>query len=162
MFFRKTNFIKSILVLTLLIVALITLKLMTLHNSYNEDKCSTTYNSIMKRIGHKLNLNYSAINDINEFGLDYDIVPNIVHYVLFGVQEVDFVLFLSVLSVLKNQRPDVVYIHCDCTQLSGPFYERFMKVADKTKTRITVRMIERPTEIFGQKLSTKMCMSSSL
>ena len=148
-------FSESIFVVILLTIALITLNLMTLHNSYNEDKCRKTYNSIIKKIGHKLNLNYSVIKDINEFGLDYNMVPNIIHYMLFGVQEVDFVHFLSLLSVLKNQRPNVVYIHCDCTQLSGPFYERVMKVANKTMTRITIRTIERPTEIFGQKLSTE-------
>ena len=93
--------------------------------------------------------------DSNETGFGYNIVPNIVHYVLFTIHEIQFAHFISILSVLKNQRPDQIYIHCDCNQLSGDYYRRVLRVANKTKTPIIIRTIERPTQIFGKKLSTK-------
>ena len=54
---------------------------------------------------------------LNETGLPFDVVPNIVHYILFTIHEIEFSHFISMLSVLKNQRPELIYIHCDCHQL---------------------------------------------
>ena len=54
---------------------------------------------------------------------------------------------------MKNQKPDVIYIHCNCHQLSGDYYERALRVANKTNTQLIVRTIEGPTQIFGQNLS---------
>src|SRR5689334_209831 len=42
---------------------------------------------------------------INAIGAPFDVVPNTVHYVLFTVHEIQFSHFVSLLSVLKNQRP---------------------------------------------------------
>lgn len=80
-------------------------------------------------------------------------VPNIVHYILFGVHQIQFGHFLSILSVLKNQRPEVIYIHCDCHQLSGQYWDRTVKVADRIKTPIVVRYVEKLEEVFGRKLN---------
>ena len=91
--------------------------------------------------------------NLNETGFGFNIVPNIVHYVLFNVTEIQFGHFISFLSVLKNQKPEKVYIHCDCSQLSGDYYQRVLRVANKTNTPIIVRTIERPTQIFGKNLS---------
>ena len=88
-------------------------------------------------------------------------VPNIVHYLLFNVTEIKFGHFISFLSVLKNQKPEKVYIHCDCSQLNGDYYQRVLRVANKTNTPIIVRTIERPTQIFGKSdfYSTKYDLS---
>ena len=86
-------------------------------------------------------------------GFVYNVVPNIVHYMLFTVHKIEFGHFISMLSVLKNQRPEKIYIHCDCNQLSGDYYQRVLRVANKTNTPIVIRTIERPTQIFGKKLS---------
>ena len=94
-----------------------------------------------------------TVNDINKTGLPFDIVPNIVHYILFEIHQIEFAHFISLLSVLKNQRPQLIYIHCDCHQLYGNYYRRVLKVANRTDTAIIVRYIERPKEIFGHKLS---------
>ena len=80
-------------------------------------------------------------------------VPNIVHYVLFSIHEIQFGHFLSILSVLKNQRPKVIYVHCDCHRLSGQYWDRALKVADSVDTILVVRKIKKPTEIFDNKLS---------
>lgn len=37
----------------------------------------------------------------NETGMDYAIIPNIVHYVIFNNQTIDFVSFLSIVSAIK-------------------------------------------------------------
>ncbi|XP_054159541.1 uncharacterized protein LOC128957753 [Oppia nitens] len=81
------------------------------------------------------------------------LVPNIVHYILFKIHEIQFAHFLSVLSVLKNHRPDSIYIHCDCRQLTGQYWQRLVRLANATKTRLILRTIERPIDIFGQPLS---------
>jgi len=91
--------------------------------------------------------------DHNITGYPINIVPNIVHYILFTIHEIQFSHFISFLSVLKNQRPDQIYIHCDCNQLKGEYYKRVEKLSNKTKTELIIRQIERPTEIFGHKLS---------
>lgn len=37
----------------------------------------------------------------NESGVNYPIIPNIVHYVIFNNQTIDFVTFLSMVSAIK-------------------------------------------------------------
>ncbi|CAG2176763.1 unnamed protein product [Oppiella nova] len=56
-------------------------------------------------------------------------------------------------SVLKNHRPDLIYIHCDCTELYGDNWHRVQAIANRTGTRLTVRSIEMPTQVFGKNLS---------
>ncbi|XP_054169322.1 uncharacterized protein LOC128966498 [Oppia nitens] len=90
--------------------------------------------------------------DNKTFGYKQLIVPNIVHYVLFTIHEIEFAHFISILSVLKNQRPEIIYIHCDCHQISGQYFQRVLKVADKVNTKVIVRYVDKPTEIFGKKL----------
>ena len=92
---------------------------------------------------------------LNETGLPFDVVPNIVHYILFRVHEIEFAHFVSMLSVLKNQRPELIYIHCDCHQLNGDNYKRVLRIASETNTSIIVRYIERPNEILGYNLTEK-------
>jgi hypothetical protein len=109
--------------------------------------------------------NYSLIDDyVNEYelvfgdnitGYPYEIVPNIVHYVLFTIHEIQFGHFISILSVLRNQKPDKIIIHCDCDQLIGNYYKRIVNIMRSTKsnTSLIIRRIERPTEIFGKPLN---------
>ena len=99
------------------------------------------------------NLSFDSFENRNETGFPFNIVPNIVHYILFDVTDITFSHFISIMSALKNQRPDLIYIHCNCHQLEGDYYRRALKVANKTKTQIIVRTIEKPTEIFGRNLS---------
>src|ERR1700761_7561913 len=58
-----------------------------------------------------------AVQGLNETGLPFEVIPNIIHYTLFTDHTLQFVHFLSVLSVLRTQKPDLIYIHCDCHQL---------------------------------------------
>ena len=89
----------------------------------------------------------------NITGYPDKIVPNIVHYVLFTIHRIEFAHFLSIVSVLRNQRPDIIYIHCDCRELEGEYIKRAVSIANRINTRIIVRQILKPTEIFGRPLS---------
>ena len=79
-------------------------------------------------------------------------MPNIVHYVLFSRNEIQFSHFVSILSVLKNQRPNKIYIHCDCHHLSGQYFTRLQPIVNQTNTQLIVRHIKKPTEVFGHKI----------
>ena len=92
---------------------------------------------------------------LNETGLPFDIVPNTVHYILFALNEIRFAHFLSMLSVFKNQKPKLIYIHCDCHRLTGQYWDRVVMVSNKTSIPIVLREIVKPTQIYGQKLSTE-------
>ena len=91
----------------------------------------------------------------NLTGYPIDIVPNIVHYVLFTIHKIEIAHFISILSVLKNHRPEKIMIHCDCDQLEGDYWERVLKIAEKTSTIIKVRRVERIKQIFGIKFNEK-------
>jgi hypothetical protein len=108
--------------------------------------CSLTANNM------SINSNELVFGD-NTNGYPYNIVPNVVHYILFSIREIQFSHFISLLSVLRNQKPDQIIIHCDCDHLNGEYYERILKIIPKTKTILTIRQIERPTQIFGTNLN---------
>ena len=125
------------------------------NNQIEEVLVSVSENSLQNCTSVDLSndlLNISGLK-LNETGFGFNIVPNIVHYVLFNVTEIQFGHFISFLSVLKNQKPEKVYIHCDCSQLSGDYYQRVLRVANKTNTSVITRTVERPTQIFGKNLS---------
>ncbi|CAG2107381.1 unnamed protein product, partial [Medioppia subpectinata] len=121
------------------------------------ESLSNTFGSMARDVLHfELQLlNHSPPDQYNISGFPFDIVPNIIHYVLFNVSEIHFAHFISILSVLKNQRPDKIYIHCDCRELRGDRWRRVVTIARQTGTELTVRTIDRPTEVFGQKLSAE-------
>lgn len=86
-------------------------------------------------------------NVINEFQ-----VPNIVHYVLFNKTTLDFITYLSILSVLKTQKPDAVQIHTDGKYLNGYYWRLINRMP--TNTSIHLNHMEIPTHIYGQPLSS--------
>ncbi|XP_054154546.1 uncharacterized protein LOC128953097 [Oppia nitens] len=85
---------------------------------------------------------------------DHQLVPNYVHYVLFRVNEIQFQHFISILSVLRNQRPDRLYIHCDCRELVGQYYRRIQSVVNRTGSRLIVRQIQMPTHAYGTAINS--------
>lgn len=54
------------------------------------------------------------------------IVPNIVHYVSFGINKFQFLNYLSFLSVHKFIRPVVIYVHGDALPY-GEWWEKTLK-----------------------------------
>ncbi|CAH0393314.1 unnamed protein product [Bemisia tabaci] len=82
------------------------------------------------------------------------IVPNTVHYILFGTDSLNFISFLSMTSVLKIQNPDSILIHTDRDRLQGYYWDLVQNLAKLKKTQIQLALIERPTHVFGQPLSS--------
>ncbi|XP_069131786.1 uncharacterized protein [Argopecten irradians] len=70
-------------------------------------------------------------------------VPNIVHYIFFGIYKLSFVQFLSIWSIHTIQKPCVILIHGD-TQLSGPYWTYLVRTIPNI---IRVRKTP-PKEIF--------------
>lgn len=73
-------------------------------------------------------------------------IPKIVHYVWFGSKEMDFMMFLSMLSTLFILDPEKVFIHTD-GGLKGGYLKRILK--DK---RVVLVLREKPFNIFGHKV----------
>jgi hypothetical protein len=155
--FKSKNINKKYLLLSFIIVIAIILMINAMN--YKRLICETEHTIFLKENSGNSTLNEKNIygnhlvfgDNIN--GYPYNIVPNIVHYILFSIHEIQFSHFISLLSVLLNQKPDQIIIHCDCNLLNGEYYKRILKIIPKTRTILTIRQIERPTKIFGRNLS---------
>lgn len=78
------------------------------------------------------------------------IVPNIVHFLFFGISELSFVDAVCILAAFKNQRPDKMMFHTDVKQFQGRYWE---KLKNTPGLIIEIHKISLPDEIFGQKFS---------
>lgn len=104
-------------------------------------------------------LNIHLENDVwipdagdNLTGWPMDIVPNIVHYVLFEEHKISYVHMLSMFSVLVIQKPETIYIHCDCDKIddNDANWKRVLEFVNKTNdVTILIDEIEKPKEIYG-------------
>jgi len=81
---------------------------------------------------------------------DY-IVPNIVHYVLMGYNQINFVHYLSFLSVLKIQKPDQIMIHCDCYQIEGQYWAKLNNQFKELQNKVVIKRLEAPESVYGIK-----------
>ena len=94
------------------------------------------------------NVFYGSPEIIPESIPNYDtLIPNIAHMVWLGGGHMDFLFFLSVLSLLHVVHVDTVYIHGDAPP-SGPYWERVM---DHPRLQYISR--ETPHTVFGTKVS---------
>ncbi|RWS20039.1 uncharacterized protein B4U80_06737, partial [Leptotrombidium deliense] len=75
-----------------------------------------------------------------------NVVPNIVHYILYRRNYITFIHFVSIRSVQRNQKPEKIYIHCDCDELTGEYWNRL------NKSQIVVIRTKEPKVIFGNVL----------
>jgi hypothetical protein len=83
-------------------------------------------------------------------GYPYFIVPNIVHYLVLGKTELTFVHYISIKSVLRHQKPDKIYIHCNCDKFDGKYWIRLKNELNYTDSeKIIFLRIEKPFTIFG-------------
>lgn len=107
-------------------------------------------------------LNITLENDLwipdggdNVTGWVADIVPNIVHYVLFENHWISYVHMMSFMTVVRIQKPLKIIVHCDCDKMDDgdQHWERIIREVNKTNEIVVyVNKIERPTEIFGKKI----------
>lgn len=89
----------------------------------------------------------------NETAWPIDIVPNIVHYILFEHHKITYIHMLSLFSVCRIHRPQYIYIHCDCEKIDAddnPYWDRVLTYVNETND-ITILIVptERPTHING-------------
>ncbi|PSN43419.1 hypothetical protein C0J52_02655 [Blattella germanica] len=97
---------------------------------------------------HKFH-NFDNISGANEL-----IIPNIVHYIIFGKDTLGFVPFLSILSALKVQQPQKLYVHSDAVKFGGHYWTILKTAVSFPNTSLEVLHRPRPTHVFGQPLSS--------
>lgn len=90
----------------------------------------------------------------NATGVNDFIVPNIIHFIRFRNFELGFVDYVVLKAAMRNHRPDKFYYHTDVkdAKCEGKYWE-WVKKDQELWSRIEVKYLELPTEIFGQKLS---------
>lgn len=90
----------------------------------------------------------------NETGADHFLVPNIVHFIRFNTSEFTFVDYICIQAVFRNHKPELIYFHTDVPngQFRGKYWNLIQKDSDLF-SRIRVKYLELPSEVFGQKLS---------
>ncbi|XP_077869515.1 uncharacterized protein LOC144361204 [Saccoglossus kowalevskii] len=78
------------------------------------------------------------------------VIPNIAHFVWFGNNSMlfDFNRYISILSVYKKMKPDVIMIHTDSTP-AGKYWEEARRVISTLK----VVYRERPRNVFGRNVT---------
>lgn len=101
---------------------------------------------------------YFVSKDFNNFdnfkAQPYQIIPNIIHYILFDKSALDFSAYLSVLSSLKFQNPDNIYLHTNEINFKGDNWDKLLEI-NKTQPFITINYIAKPTHVYGQLISSK-------
>lgn len=88
-------------------------------------------------------------------GWPQNIVPNVVHYILFQRHRITYVHMLSIFSVIKIQNPEKIIIHCDCDHmdLADENWYRVINEVNKTnEITVIINKIEKPTVIYGKRL----------
>lgn len=83
----------------------------------------------------------------------YRTIPNIVHYILFDQYEINFVTYLSILSSIKNQKPEFLFMHTNLEKLNGRYWNKILNL-NTTKTVIEIKYLARPSHVYGQELSS--------
>ena len=78
------------------------------------------------------------------------IVPNIIHYVQFDQKDFSFLPFICICSAFYNHKPSRIYLHTN-VGLQGKYFQLLRRVLAE---RLEVRALEKPSHVFGQKLSS--------
>uniref|UniRef100_A0A1B6EA26 Alpha-1,4-N-acetylglucosaminyltransferase n=2 Tax=Clastoptera arizonana TaxID=38151 RepID=A0A1B6EA26_9HEMI len=99
-------------------------------------------------------INQSKVGVSRSFSMKEAMVPNIVHFIIFNKNTINFVTFLCISAALKIQKPDQVILHCDNTEFSGHYWSLLVSLGKKTKIRIKISHFIRPTHVYGQPLSS--------
>ena len=89
----------------------------------------------------------------NQTGVDYYIVPNIIHLIRFNQTEFSFSDYICLQAAYRHHHPDYFYIHTDTPD--GQFDGNYWHLIQKDKelySRIFILHLEVPKEIFGRPL----------
>lgn len=160
LFIFKKILIRCLLISTIIIItALIIVNIDTIHTDEpptTEAEPETEEQKEQRVIAH---LDINLDNDLwipdggdNITGWPMDIVPNVVHYVLFETHKISYVQMLSIFSVIQIHKPEEIIIHCDCDRIDDgdEHWDRIINLVNETNEVILrINQIERPTKIFG-------------
>jgi mannosyltransferase OCH1-like enzyme len=163
---KKIKILIIILILIIIIFIINLLKTLFIINEIKDFDNKKVDKSIDKTIDKTFDKTFDELIEFNDnnsnniTGFDRNIVPNIVHYVRFENPFIDFITLVSIKSVLKNQKPLKIIIHCDCDSLKGKYWDS-LQVLNNTQNNgsIFVNKISKPKFIFGKKLSSVYHMS---
>jgi len=86
----------------------------------------------------------------NETGLDYNIIPNIVHLLYLNTTNVSFYQAVNIYSIFLNQNPDKIYMHCDNCSFHGHYWNQINSIIE-LKRKLVIHKIPFHDTIFGQK-----------
>lgn len=82
------------------------------------------------------------------------LIPNIIHYVLFNKTTINFIMYLSILSVIKVQKPSVIYIHINNDNFTDKYWNNLLHISSKYNVDIELSFLMQPTHVYGQRLSS--------
>jgi hypothetical protein len=85
----------------------------------------------------------------NETGADRSIIPNIFHLNYLQTTQLKFYQMVNIFSIYLNQKPDLIYIHCDNCSFHGHRWERLMRIKD-LKNRLVIHQVPNEGTIFGK------------
>jgi len=105
---------------------------------------------LLRELENAEKMNFEGFD--NETGVDYFIVPNVIHFIRFNLPEFSFVDYVVLRAAMRNHRPDRFYIHTNLNP--EDFHGKYWKLVQKDReiwSRIRILPLELPTEIFGQK-----------
>lgn len=112
---------------------------------------------VSERIDKIRSINENPDYDITDFegfdnknGTDRYIVPNIVHLIYLQMTTIKFYQAVNIYSILLNQNPDLIYLHCDNCSFHGFYWEQINSIKE-LKQKIVIKKLEFHDTIFGKK-----------
>ncbi len=93
-------------------------------------------------------INFEGFN--NETGSDDLIVPNLIHYVHLNQEIIEFHLFLSILSVWLNHKPDFIYLHCNPCNYTGRYWNTLQNMKELKSKLIIKPLKNKKTTLFNR------------
>jgi len=109
---------------------------------YNNDEITIIWDNIENNL-----IEYNLIENTSE-SIDLDIIPNIIHFIYgFIEQNEDFELYkyIAIKSASDINKPEKIFFYY--------YYEPHGYWWDKIKPLLTLEKIEKPLEIFGNKIN---------
>jgi hypothetical protein len=81
-----------------------------------------------------------------------NIVPNHIHFLFFNASYIPYVHAVCILAAFRNHNPEKIFLHTNVAQFTG---QHWTKIKNTLGSVLEVKNITLPTEIFGQKFSTR-------
>jgi hypothetical protein len=88
--------------------------------------------------------------DNRENGSSVYIVPNTVNLLYLNTSVFKFYQVVCIYSIYLNQKPDVIYLHCDTCNFHGHYWDQMNSISD-LKKRFRINKLEFHDTIFGVK-----------